>query len=204
MSSKVLRPGDAGAPSVSAWRPAGVLSPAPRSENVPAADPQRETEARIQAAYEQGKAAGEAAAAEKMNSSIIALNRAAQELAGARQQLRKDAETAAVKLSIAIARRVLYRELATDPEAILGLVIAAFQKLSARETQRLRVSPACAAIVQENRARLDLPPGLEISADPSLAAGGAVFETSRGELDASVDTQLAEIERGFADIMRRG
>ena len=31
----------------------------------------------------------------------------------------------------------------------------------------------------------------------------AIFETSRGDLDGSVDTQLSEIERGFTDIMRR-
>ncbi len=39
-----------------------------------------------------------------------------------------------------------------------------------------------------------------LSPDASLAPGSAIFETSRGELDASVDTQLAEIDRGFADL----
>ena len=36
-----------------------------------------------------------------------------------------------------------------------------------------------------------------------LTQGSAVFETSRGELDASVDTQLAEIERGLTDVLER-
>ena len=108
-----------------------------------------------------------------------------------------------VKLAIAIARRVLHRELSTDPEAILGLVIAAFQKLNARETHKLRLSPSDAQTLQQYRDRLDLPPGLEILSESSLTAGSAIFETSRGDLDASVDTQLAEIERGFADLMRR-
>jgi flagellar biosynthesis/type III secretory pathway protein FliH len=30
-----------------------------------------------------------------------------------------------------------------------------------------------------------------------------VFETERGNLDASVDAQLREIERGLADCLRR-
>jgi flagellar assembly protein FliH len=81
--------------------------------------------------------------------------------------------------------------------------MAAFQKLNARETHRLRLAPSDAAAVQEQRARLDLPASLEILADASLPPGSAVFETSRGELDASVDTQLSEIDRGFADIVRR-
>jgi flagellar assembly protein FliH len=114
-----------------------------------------------------------------------------------------EAEEDTVKLAVAIARRILYRELATDPEAILGLVMAAFQKLNARETQRLRLAPGAAAIVQEHRTRLELPPGLEIVSDSSCPPGGAVFETSRGELDASVDTQLAEIQRGLVDLIKR-
>jgi flagellar biosynthesis/type III secretory pathway protein FliH len=35
--------------------------------------------------------------------------------------------------------------------------------------------------------------------DVAQSRGGAVFEISRGALDASVDTQLREIERGLAD-----
>jgi flagellar biosynthesis/type III secretory pathway protein FliH len=35
--------------------------------------------------------------------------------------------------------------------------------------------------------------------DPTQAEGGAVFETNRGLLDASLDTQLDEIERILAD-----
>jgi flagellar biosynthesis/type III secretory pathway protein FliH len=31
-----------------------------------------------------------------------------------------------------------------------------------------------------------------------------VVETARGKLDASLDTQLAEIERGLADRLRSG
>ena len=82
-------------------------------------------------------------------------------------------------------------------------MIAAFQKLNARETHRLRVAPADLAVIQENRVRLELPTGLEIAPDSSMTAGSAIFETSRGEDDASVDTQLAEIDRGFADVVKK-
>ena len=40
-------------------------------------------------------------------------------------------------------------------------------------------------------------------ADAALQRGAAIFETAQGSLDASVDTQLNEIECGFADLMRR-
>jgi flagellar assembly protein FliH len=108
-----------------------------------------------------------------------------------------------VGLAIAIARRVLHRELSTDPEAILGLVKAAFQRCDAKETHRLTLSPPDADSVKEHRGRLRLPPALEIVADGGLQRGSAMFETSRGDLDVSVETQLTEIERGFADVLRR-
>jgi flagellar biosynthesis/type III secretory pathway protein FliH len=39
-----------------------------------------------------------------------------------------------------------------------------------------------------------------VIADANLGAGSVSLESSRGLLDASVDTQLSEIERGFADL----
>jgi flagellar assembly protein FliH len=221
MSSKLIRPGDAAAAKVLPWRPAGTggatngASVASNGDSLLPADLQSELDRRVKAAYQQGQAAGEAAAAQRAfeqaslqamqrTEPVIArLNQVIQELAGMRPRFRHEAEADTVKLAVAIARRVLLRELATDPDAILGLVMAAFQKLNARETHRLRVSPADAAVLEEHRARLEFPPALEILGDTTLGSGSAVFETSRGEMEASVQTQLAEIERGLADVVRR-
>jgi flagellar biosynthesis/type III secretory pathway protein FliH len=38
-----------------------------------------------------------------------------------------------------------------------------------------------------------------VVADVTQSRGGALFETGSGSLDASIETQLREIERGFAD-----
>ncbi len=215
MSSKVLR-GDA-APKTPAWRPTAragtqglaspALTPAAPGAPVEVQQQQREIDARVKAAYQQGFTAAETEATKRAAQSvepvISGFNALMQELAGTRRKFRAEAERDTVKLAIGIARRVLHRELATDPEAMLGLVMAAFQKLNARETHKLRVSAADAVLMKEHRTRLEMPAGLEIVADSSLEKGGAIFETSRGELDASVDTQLSEIDRGFADIMRK-
>lgn len=211
MSSKLLR----GDPAVTAetWHP--VRAPAPGPAAAPAAVSkgaapelsQRDWEGRVTAAYKQGFAAAEAAAAQqaaqRVDPVIANFNAMIQELSGARRKFRMDAERDTVKLAIAIAKRVLHRELATDPEAILGLVMAAFKKLNSRETHTLRLSAQDAALAERYRPRLEMPPAVQIVADSSLTAGSVIFETERGELDASVDTQLAEIDRGFADIMLR-
>jgi len=135
MSSRVIRSGDQNGARATAWRPgerAGGYAMEPR-----AMDPQmeeelkREFEARAQAAYQQGYAAGQAAgiqqASERIEPAAAALNHVVAELASLRRRFRSEVEEDTVKLAIAIARRVLHRELAVDPEAVLGLVIAAFQ-----------------------------------------------------------------------------
>ena len=214
MSSRVLRPADAVPVAAMEWRSArGSGVPAPRrgvAEKSPepqSADAESELHARLETSRRQGRAEGEAAAAQlasqNLDPVIASFRGVIGDLVQQRKRLRAEAEEDTVKLAIAIARRVLHRELSTDSDAMLGLVKAAFGKLNVRETHRLRVSPEDAAALEENRARLELPPGLEISRDASLRRGSAVFETARGELDASVDTQLAEIERGLTDIMRR-
>jgi flagellar biosynthesis/type III secretory pathway protein FliH len=44
-----------------------------------------------------------------------------------------------------------------------------------------------------------MAPAVTVVADPKMRAGDVIFETSLGELDCSIETQLQEIERGFAD-----
>jgi flagellar assembly protein FliH len=170
-----------------------------------------EAQARDQEAHQQGvregRAEAETAATQRAAAQLAPvlsnLGTVVQELASARKRFRMEAEESTVNLAIAIARRVLQREIFMDPEAILGLVRSGFDRVNARELHRLRLAPGEAAVVQQNRAMLGLPAGVEIAPDPSLPAGSAIFETSRGELDASATTQLDEIQRGFADLVQR-
>jgi flagellar assembly protein FliH len=187
-----------------AGHPGNALHPSPPD---PSAEFERQIGARTAAARAEGHREGENAARQsaldRVNPVIASLQSLIGDLSGQGHRLRTEAERDTVKLAVAVAHRILHREIAVDPEAVLGLVKAAFSKVEARETHRLRVSSKDAALLQENRDRLNLPPAIEIVADASLQAGSAIFETSRGELDASINTQLAEIDRGLADVVRK-
>ena len=122
-----------------------------------------------------------------------------EDLAKVKRRLRQEAEQEVVKLSLAVARRILYRELSTDPSSIEGIVHAALQKLQQREASRVRVYPAGAPAVRAALERMGSRSGIEVVPDPGLTTGALLFETSVGELDASIETQLQEIQRGFAD-----
>ncbi|MFL6415255.1 MAG: FliH/SctL family protein [Bryobacteraceae bacterium] len=120
-------------------------------------------------------------------------------LAQTKRKLRQEGEVELLKLSLAIARRILHREISIDAEALHGLVHAAMQKLQNREISRARVNPSGVDAVRTALERIGAAPAVEIVSDPTLKAGDIIFETQFGELDASIDSQLAEIQRGFAD-----
>jgi flagellar assembly protein FliH len=166
-----------------------------------------EVEQRIHSAYQQGLREGQSAAQQAEAGQLDAMNvrlaRTIEEMSGLRQRFRHEAEEDVVALALAIARRVLHRELTMAPEALLGLVKAALEKIEANEVHRIRVRPEDASMVQQHLERMGLPRRVEVIADPGLERGAAILDSSSGALDVSVETQLVEIERGFADLVRR-
>jgi flagellar assembly protein FliH len=168
---------------------------------------EQEAEQRTLDAYQQGLKDGHKAAAHEMDAKVDVINgrlaRTMEELTGVRQRYRHEAEEDVVALALAIARRILHRELTIAPEALLGLVKAALEKIDGRELHSVRVRPEDAAMIQQHFEKMGLPRRVEVIADPGLERGAAILDSSRGALDASVETQLSEIERGFADLVRR-
>lgn len=152
-----------------------------------------------QSGFEDGLRRGRDEAAAPVGQTLERLAETLLELTQMKRKVRNEAEQELVKLSLAIARRILYRELSTDPDSIHGIVHAALQKLQNREIVRVRVYPAAAAAVRAAFERMTNSAAVEIVADPALETGAILFETSLGDLDASVETQLQEIQRGFAD-----
>jgi len=162
---------------------------------------------RLQKAYEEGQRTGQAAGRQEMAAQLQAMEsrlaRSIEEITGLRSRFRHEAEEDVVALALAIARRILHRELTVAPDALLGLVKAALEKIETREVHRVRVSRDDAPHVQRFFEELGLPRRVEVIADPGMPRGALILDSSRGLLDASVETQLAEIERGFADLVRR-
>jgi flagellar assembly protein FliH len=155
------------------------------------------------AGVREGESAGKSRAAAELQPLIDRLARTIDELSQIRAHLRKEAEADLVKLALAIARRVLRRELAVDPEALHGLVIAALEKLQGQELCRVKVHPSQAAMVKASLQKSAGGSTVEVLPDASREPGTVIFETQRGNLDASVDSQLREIERGLADCLRK-
>lgn len=213
MSSRIFLPDDGREVGPVPWRQVGAAA-APRAVMESAPDPAAQM-AQLETQYQQkvreahaagvreGEIAGGNRAAAEMQPVMERLTRSIQEIANLRNRLRREAEADVVQLALAIARRVIRREMAADPDALRGLVLAALEKLQGQEISRVKVHPAHAAMVKSCLQQA-LSGGLvEVVSDQSRELGSVIFETSRGNLDASVDSQLQEIERGLADRLRK-
>ncbi|MBL8242019.1 MAG: hypothetical protein JNM66_31630 [Bryobacterales bacterium] len=151
----------------------------------------------------EGRAEGEKAGAETAGAALQPLlDRLAAtiaELASYRPRFRRDSEPELLRLSLAVAKKILRRELTVDPHSLLGILKAALQTINQAEVLCVRVSPEDAALLTGRLAALGLPDAVELIGDRTLERGSVVLDTKRGQIDASVQTQLAEIENGFAD-----
>ncbi len=205
---------DASPPAITSYPALSLPSPAPlQSAAVPAEEPRlailqeqleqlrSESEKRIQEAHAAGKRVGETAAREALalnvDAEIERIRQLTKGVLASAPALRKQAESDLVRLAVAIARRILHRELSIDPDALLGLTKAALSKIDGREIQTIRTHPDNVAllgrILEQNRNQRKI----EISGDARLDRGALVIETARGQMDASVETHLEEIERFF-------
>jgi flagellar assembly protein FliH len=205
MSSKVLT-GDEARSAVSfSWDIAAAPHPAAGIVERPSESDAAETEACVRAAWEEGYRSGrqEGLAEGRLawEESGKRMARSVADLAGTKARLRCEVEREAVCLAVTMARRILRREIHVDPEALHGVCKAAFERVSMREATAVRVHPGIKVKVEGWLREVGSPARLEVSGDASLEEGAFIVETTRGTLDASVDTQLDEIDRGFADLL---
>lgn len=189
------RQGDLKTPEANTSAPPGIPDAGQEREQI-----ERES---YQRGFSEGKGIGRSQSAAELQPILDRLTRSLAELSSLRSKIRKNAEGDLLKLSITIARRVLRRELTLDPESIEGFIRVALEKLNSRELCRVRVHPDQEAAIRASLERFSNSHKVELIPDPSLESGDVLFETAHGTIDASIEAQLREIERGFADRLRQ-
>lgn len=112
------------------------------------------------------------------------------------------AEAEVIKLSLAIAARVLHREVRLDPLLLKGVVRVALERVEEDSAVVLRVpESAVERWRQELADGRDLMP--KILGDCQLSDGDCVLESSVGNANLGVSAQLEEVERGFFDLLAK-
>lgn len=113
----------------------------------------------------------------------------------------EEAEPELRRLAVAIAEKILGRELALSSEAVVDVVRTALRAARARREITIRVHPDDVSAVLAARERLARelarPADLAVIADGEVGRGGCVIDTEVGAIDARLEVQLAAIERAL-------
>jgi flagellar assembly protein FliH len=151
--------------------------------------------------YRKGFQEGQISEKQKIEQAFKAMQRVSEEISLLRQNLCDEAETAIVKLSLAIARKLLDREIEINPYSILSVARSALKKVVDSENIRIKVNPADLEMIENHKGefleQLGKNSGIRIESDGAIQPGGCVIETSFGDIDARMDRQFQLIEQAL-------
>ncbi len=144
--------------------------------------------------YEEGRAAGLAAAAEEVASGAAALGAALAEVQEMRARTAEEVEREAVELALALAGKVVVATLQIRPELVVEVLQGALRRVSGERTIAILVNPADLETVRgalgELQAQSTGSEHWDLQADQRVPAGGAIVRTDQSEVDARIQTQL--------------
>ena len=107
-----------------------------------------------------------------------------------------------LEISVDIAKKIVKKELDTDPQIIINTIIDILKTISKSEPKvTIRVNPQSVQFIKDTIPNITYEYGIDskinIISDPSIENGGCVFETNNGIVDASIDTQLEIIKKAL-------
>jgi len=155
-------------------------------------------------AYAKGWQEGTKAAREeyeaKLREADVMLEKAQEE----KWQVVAGSEEEIVRLAVAVARKVINREMETNPEIVVDMVKRAIQKATDREELTVRVNPDNLDVTINARDDISQQVKgirkLKVLADPAIAPGGCVVESHNGTVDARIERQMNEIEQALMEV----
>ncbi len=179
--------------------PSAAAAPTPAVPPVPTAEQQAHLAALEREAFTKGYAQGERAGLEaggkRAEAMLRRLAQTLEELSGLRDNMVRQTERELVQLAVAIARRILQREVSVDPELTAALAHIALERIGSATPATVRLHPDDFAIVSGGHPGAWIGRQVEVRPDPSIARGGCLLESEFGSIDASVDAQVNEIAR---------
>ncbi|HVA37762.1 MAG TPA: FliH/SctL family protein [Candidatus Dormibacteraeota bacterium] len=149
------------------------------------------------AGHEAGYAAGLEAAEAEMHGSLLSLRGLVDAARAERLAVIEAAESEIVRLALAVATRVVHRQIELDPRVVLDVARAAIARLADKETMVVRVNPGDLETIRQGRE--DLFPGdarqVRFVGDLRVDRGGVVIDTEAGSVDAKIENQLQEARK---------
>jgi flagellar biosynthesis/type III secretory pathway protein FliH len=162
-----------------------------------AAEAQRE--AVRQQAWQEGYEDGTLAARQAMAAEVEALRSIVANAKLENREFLRGAEQKVLELSLAIAQKVIQKEIAVEPSTVVQPILEAVESIEASSVTRVRVNPENVELLTPywtsegglSDRKIELVP------DNRVQSGGCIVETKMGVVDAQIETKLLEIEKAF-------
>jgi flagellar assembly protein FliH len=151
--------------------------------------------------YEQGERDGRDAALKQLEPLLQSLRQILAELESFRQRESRNLEQELVELALAIARKVVGREVTVRPDTVAQLMHDAIGHLEHAGPLTIRLNPADLERLSDGSLQvlkgLTEPGRVRFEADASLSVGGCFIQSEAGDMDARIEQRLRVVEEAF-------
>jgi flagellar assembly protein FliH len=152
-------------------------------------------------AFEQGYAEGERIG-KQMGERMVATavqryDRSVHELGALHQSLREAMEKEAVRLAVAVAKKIVQREVSTDPDLIAALVSVALKRVQGQTGVTVRVSSQDHSRLAKSLHTLNA--SIAVTEDTSVERGDFVLDSLQTHVDGRISSQIETIARLLLD-----
>lgn len=144
--------------------------------------------------FEVGRKEGAQAAQSKVQSCVKQIDGILSSLNEPFKTLDDEVEQGMVTIIISMVRQLVRREVRSDPNQIIGVVREALAILPvASRNVQLKLHPDDAVLIREAYALSEADLGWRIIEDPVMSAGGCRVVTETSQVDASLESRLANL-----------
>ncbi len=150
------------------------------------------------ASYDRGFQAGVERQRREMAPAAESLSRLIEEIGGLKQRIFTGTEREMIRLVLAVAEKVIHREASVHVDVVLHVLRNAIRGIVDREGMKIRLNPRDFRHIMEVKhdflQSIDGVKNVIFEEDSGIRPGGAVIETSFGEVDARLEQQMGEIK----------
>lgn len=157
-------------------------------------------------AYERGYSVGENAGFEmglkKAEMLVEKFENLIQELSMLKEDYIRKSDRKILALSIAIARKILEKEINEDDQVLLNILHNALKRIERREKIAITINPAIQNIIEKFRKDIkDICPKIIIDIDPNVSKNFIKLESETEEIIIDFEQELYEISKKLSELI---
>lgn len=152
-----------------------------------------------QEGFRAGAAEAQKQAEAQLHHAVLTVERVAEELERSRGRILQDLNSNVSLLALAVAKKIVLREVELDDTIVSNLVTQAVELLHPDTPVIMSLNPEDLNVLKAQHPDLmEKFPGMHWHADPSLSRGGCRVEGTNSLIDGSVDQSLKAVFEGLA------